>query len=155
MEGLEASLGKQVEVERVNCADGMYYVQGALMQKFYKNRSQIGTFFDLVNIRKTSAEEDKPVGGLVLTLAPGQTLEAGFTFTPDAVLLLINHGEGPLTIFVGGETPEEPLTAFVLAAGEEAEKAVSELGAAGSRFLYIRNANPDLPGSIEIITVEE
>lgn len=154
-EGLEASLSQQVEVQRVNCADGMYYVQGALMQKFYKNRSQIGTFFDLENIRKSTPEEEEPEGGLVLTLAPGQTLEAGITFTPDAVLLFINHGEGPITIFVSGETPTEPEVPFVLAAGEEAEKSVSELGAAGSRFLYIKNANPDLPGSIEIITIEE
>ena len=155
LDGLVKSLSKQVEVERVNCADGMYYVQGALTKQFYKNRSQIGTFFDLENMRKTTAEEEIPVGGLVLTMAPGQTLEAGITFTPDAVLLFINHGEVPITIFVSGETPTEPDIPFVLAAGEEAEKAISELGAAGSRFLYIKNANPDLPGSIEIITIEE
>ena len=155
LDGLVKSLSLNVEVERVKCADGMFYVQGALMKQFYNNRAQIGTFFDLENMRKSSAEEEIPEGGLVLTLAPLQTLEAGITFTADAVFLFINHGEGPLTIWVGGETPGEPLTPFVLAAGEEAEKPVSELGEAGSRFLYIQNNNPDLPGSVEIITIEE
>ncbi len=153
-ESLSDSLSIKVEAERVKCAQGMYYTLGGLMQIHYQNTAELTAFYDLENIRKTTAEEDEPEGGLVLTLAPGQTLEAGITFTSDTVFLLINQGEVPLDVFTGGDKPVPPESPFELKPGTEVEKPASELGDPANRYLYIQNKNPDLAGSIEIITVE-
>ena len=67
--------------------------------------------------------------------------------------MIINHGEVPLTIFASGETPVVPDNTLVLPAGEEITIAVAELGPAGSRYIYIKNDNPDLAGVVEIIEV--
>jgi len=154
-ESLVDSLSAKVETERVKCAQGMYYTLGGLMQIYYKTPSEIAAFYDMESIRKTTSEEEEPQGGLVLTIAPGQTLEAGFTFTADTVFLFTNTGEVPLSVFTGGETPEPPASPFELKPAEEVEKPVTELGDPANRYLYIRNSNPDLAGSIEIITVVE
>lgn len=53
----------------------------------------------------------------------------------------LNLGEVPLTIFNGGDKPEVPANPFILPAG--------------SRYLYIKNDNPDLAGAVEIIGVTE
>jgi alpha-beta hydrolase superfamily lysophospholipase len=59
----------------------------------------------------------------------------------------------PLALFAGGDKPVVPENPVILPAGEETEKTVTELGAPGSRYLYIHNANPDLSGAVEIIEV--
>jgi hypothetical protein len=152
-ESMVDELSRQVEVERVSVGVALYYVLGGLMQIYSATPDAIAAFFDLETLRRTGAEEDEPEGGLVLTLAPGQTLEAGITFTADTVLLVINHGEVPLSVFTGGDTPVPPASPFVLQPGEEVEKPVTELGDPANRYLYIQNNNPDLAGSIEIIDV--
>jgi hypothetical protein len=123
------------------------------MALFSKNPKAIEAFYDLEVLRRTGREEDEPEESLVLTLAPGQTVEAGIPLTDEKKLLFINLGEVPLTLFAGGDKPEVPLNPFILPAGEEAEKLVTELGAKGSRYLYILNASNDLSGAVEIIEV--
>jgi hypothetical protein len=152
-ESMVQELSRQVEVERINVGVALYYVLGGLMQIYSAAPDAIAAFFDLVTLRRSGAEEDEPEGGMVLTLAPGQTLEAGITITDNMVLSLTNHGEVPLSLWAGGEGAEAPENPYTLAAGAEAEVSITELGPLGSRYLYIMNANPDLPGAIEIIDV--
>jgi hypothetical protein len=149
----------------------------------YGTRHEITTLFDVVsdtsyyeidtvlnllrnNIRKDFSLPESKSGvfwvldlspftneGKVLKLSPGQTIEAGIPLKDDKKFFFLNHGEVPLTIFAGGDKPIVPENPFILPAGEEAEKSVTELGAPGSRYLYILNANPDLSGAVEIIEV--
>lgn len=152
-ESMVEELSRQVEVERNNVGVALYYVLGGLMQIYSATPEAIAAFFDLETLRRSGAEEDEPEGGMLLTLAPGQTLEAGITITDQTVLLLTNHGEVPLSLWVGGDTPAPPQNLYTLAAGAEAEVTIADLGPLGSRYLYIMNANPDLAGAIEIIDV--
>jgi hypothetical protein len=152
-EGLAKKLSVDMEIKRIEVCEALYWVQGRLMALFSKNPKAIEAFYDLEVLRRTGREEDEPEESLVLTLAPGQTVEAGIPLTDDKKLLFINLGEVPLTLFAGGDKPEVPLNPFILPAGEEAEKLVTELGAPGSRYLYILNSNPDLSGAVEIIEV--
>jgi hypothetical protein len=146
-------LARRVEMARVNCAQAMYSTQGGLMRIYYQNPKLIEAFYDIETLRTPRTKENKPKGGLVLTLAPGQTIEAGIPLTDDKKLLFRNLGEVPLALFAGGDKPEVPENPVILPAGEEAEKLVTELGAPGSRYLYILNSNPDLDGAVEIIEV--
>ena len=150
---LKDELARQVDIARLVCAQGLYRNQGELMKLFYLNPILIEPFFDIESMTRPKPDEDEPEEGLVLTLAPGQTIEAGIGITDRMVLSLTNHGEVPLSLWAGGDTNVPPLNPYVLAAGAEAEVAIADLGPAGSRYLYIMNANPDLPGAIEIIDV--
>ena len=152
-EGLAKKLSVDMELERMKVCEALYSVQGRLMVLFNKNPKAIEAFYDLEVLRRTGKEEDEPEESLVLTLAPGQTVEAGIPLTDNKKLLFRSLGEVPLAIFAGGDKPEVPENPFILRAGEEAEKPVTELGAPGSRYLYIHNANPDLDGAVEIIEV--
>lgn len=146
-------LARRVEIARVNCAHGMYSTQGGLMRIYYEHPKLIEAFYDIETLRTPRKKEDKPKGGVVLTLAPGQTVEAGIPLTDDKIFLFLNLGEVPLALFAGGDKPDPPENPFILPAGEEIEKRVTELGAPGSRYLYILNSNPDLSGAVEIIEV--
>jgi hypothetical protein len=137
----------------VTACQALYAVQGKLMAKYNTNPEAIEAFFDLEVLRRTGHEEEEPAGGLALTVAPLHTLEAGIPDILDKTYLIINHGEVPLTIFASGETPVVPDNPLVLPAGEEITIAVADLGPAGSRYLYIKNDNPDLAGVVEIIEV--
>ena len=86
-ESMVEELSRQVEVERINVGVALYYVLGGLMQIYSATPEAIEAFFDLETLRRSGAEEEESEGGLVLTLAPNQTLEAGITFTADTVLL--------------------------------------------------------------------
>ena len=152
-ESMVEELSRQVEVERINVGEALFYVLGGLMQIYSATPDAIAAFFDLVTLRRSGPEEDEPEGGLVHTIAPGQTVEAGIGITDNMVLMLTNHGEVPLSLWAGGDTPAPPQNPYTLAAGAEAEVAIADLGPAGSRYLYIMNANPDLAGAIEIIDV--
>ena len=152
-ESMVEELSRQVEVERINVGVALYYVLGGLMQIYSATPDAIEAFFDLETLRRSGAEEDEPEEGLLLTLAPGQTLEAGIAITDNTVLMVTNHGEVPLSLWAGGDTPVPPGNLYTLAAGAEAEVAIADLGPLGSRYLYIMNANPDLAGAIEIIDV--
>jgi hypothetical protein len=154
-EGLAKKLSVDLETKRIEVCEALYWVQGRLMALFNTNPKAIEAFFDLETLRRTGHEEDEPEESLVLTLAPGQTVEAGIPLTDDKKLLFSNLGEVPLTLFAGGDKPEVPLNPIILPAGEEIEKLVTELGAPGSRYLYILNSNPDLSGAVEIIEVTE
>ena len=123
------------------------------MVKYNTNPKAAEAFFDVELLSSSSTEEDEPETGLVLTLAPGQTVEAGIGLTDRMVLSFTNHGEVPLSVWAGGDTPVPPGNLYALAAGAEAEVSIADLGPAGSRYLYIMNSNPDLPGAIEIIDV--
>lgn len=152
-EGLAKKLSVDMELKRIEVCEALYWVQGRLMALFNKNPKSIEAFFDLETLRRTGNEEEEPEESLVITIAPGQTVEAGIPLTDDKKLLFINLGEVPLTLFAGGDKPEVPLNPVILPAGEEIEKLVTELGAPGSRYLYILNSNPDLSGAVEIIEV--
>jgi hypothetical protein len=152
-EGLAKKLSVDMELERVKACEALYWVQGRLMALFNKTPKAIEAFYDLEVLRRTGHEEDEPEESLVLTLAPGQTVEAGIPLTDDKKYLFSNLGEVPLTIWAGGDKPDVPENPFILRPGEEVEKLVTELGAPGSRYLYILNDNPDFSGAVEIIEV--
>lgn len=152
-EGLSKKLSVDLEAKRVEVCEALYSVQGRLMVLYNTNPKAIEAFYDLEVLRRTGKEEDELEESLVLTIAPGQTVEAGIPLTDDKKLLFSNLGEVPLALFAGGDKPEPPENPFILPAGEEAEKLVTELGAQGSRYLYILNSNPDLSGAVEIIEV--
>lgn len=152
-EGLAKKLSVDLELERIKACEALYWVQGMLMALFNKNPKAIEAFFDLETLRRLGKEEDEPEESLVLTIAPGQTVEAGIPLTDDKKFLFLNLGEVPVALFAGGDKPELPENPYMLPAGEEVEKRITELGAPGSRYLYIFNANPDLSGAVEIIDV--
>lgn len=146
-------LSDRTERARKDCADGLYAVQAGLMRKYYKTPELTEAFFDVEAYRSPKPKDEEPEGGLLITVAPGQTLEAGFAFTNDTRILFLNHGEVSLDIFTGGETPTPPENPLKLAAGEEIEVAVADLGPADSRYLYIKNTNTELPGAVELIAI--
>jgi hypothetical protein len=150
-EGLVDSLSVQLEQERVDCSQAMYYTLGGLMQKYYQNTELISGFYDMDNIRQTGKDEEEPAEPYILSIEPLETKEAGITFDDTTRFLFTNTGAVPLTIFTDGSTPEVPANPFILNAGEETEKLATELGEAENRYLYILNNNPDLSGSIEIL----
>ena len=150
-EGLVDGLSVELEQERVNCSQAMYYTLGGLMQKYYQNTELISGFYDMDNIRQTGKDEEEPAEPYILSIEPLETKEAGITFDDTTRFLFTNTGAVPLTIFTDGSTPEVPANPFILNAGEETEKLATELGEAENRYLYILNNNPDLSGSIEIL----
>ena len=152
-EGLAKKLSVDLETKRIEVCEALYWVQGRLMALFNKNPKAIEAFFDLETLRRSGHEEDEPEESLVLTVAPGQTVEAGIPLTDNKRLLFRSLGEVPLDLFAGGDKSAPPLNPVILPAGEEIEKLVTELGAPGSRYLYIHNSNPDFSGAVEIIEV--
>jgi hypothetical protein len=152
-EGMLKKMSVDLKTEQLKVCQALYGVQGRLMSLFNTNPEAIEAFFDLETLRRTGVEEDEPAGGLILTVAPGQTLEAGIPDITGKTYQFTNHGEVPLDLFTGGETPEDPENPHTLAAGQEVTLAVADLGPAGSRYLYIKNDNPDLAGAVEIIEV--
>jgi hypothetical protein len=147
-------LADRTELARKDCADGLYAVQAGLMRLYYQNPQLVEGFFDVEAYRSTKPEEDEPEGGLVLTVAPGQTIEAGISFDAATRILFLNHGEVPVGLFTSGETPVVPPNPLMLPAGEEIEVAIADLGPAGSRYLYIQNTSTELPAAVELITIE-
>ena len=152
-EGLVDSLSVQLEQERVDCSQAMYYTLGGLMQKYYQNTELISGFYDMDNIRQTGKDEEEIAEPYILSIEPNETKEAGITFNDTTRFLFKNTGAVPLSIFTGGNIPEVPENPFILEAGEESEKLATELGESENRYLYILNNNPDLSGNIEILVV--
>jgi hypothetical protein len=151
----KSDLARRVEMARVKCAHGMYSTQGGLMRIYYEQPKLIEAFYEIETLRTPRTKEKKPKGGVVLTLAPSQAVEARIPLSDDKKLLFLNHGKVSLSIWAGGDKPEVPENPVILPSGEEVKKLVTELGAPGSRYLYIHNANPDLSGAVEIIEVVE
>ncbi len=152
-EGLVDSLSQQLEQERVECSQAMYYTLGGLMQKYYQNTELISGFYDMDNIRQTGKDEEETTEPNILSIEPLDTKEAGITFDDTTRFMFTNTGTVPITIFTGGNNPEVPENPFILEAGEETEKLASELGDAENRYLYLMNNNPDLSAGIEILVV--
>jgi hypothetical protein len=152
-EGHVKALSVELKAMRKDVCEALYAVQGRLMGLYYKNPKAIEAFFDVETLRRTGREEDKPEKSLSLTISHGQTKKTGIQLMDDKKLLFLNTGKVPLTIWAGGDKPDVPENPVILPAGEEVEKLVTELGAPGSRYLYILNSNPDFDGAVEIIEV--
>lgn len=85
-----------------------------------------------------------------LSIPSLSTKQAEFTITDDETLNLNNTGSVPLSVYIASGTEAGlPTNAFILMPGVNIEKAVSELGPAGSSLLFIHNG-ASTAGSLEI-----
>lgn len=91
-----------LERARINLVDGMYYVLGGLMQKYYKSRSTIADYFDVQTLRDLQQSDftGRNAPGVIVVIAK-RTLQVGYIFIFD------NTGTStPLQLFVSpNDTP--------------------------------------------------
>jgi hypothetical protein len=153
-EGLIAELAVKVEEARINLADYIYRNLGFMMYKFFDNPSMIEAYFEFPLLRqRVSKKDEEPGNSYSVEIEPSATKEAGFAFEQSAKFYFYNYGEVPVTIYTGEKGATEPEGAFVLEAGAEADKPVTELGPAGSRYLYFSNHSETTKAMMEVVLI--
>jgi len=153
-EGAAKDLSVDVEAARVNLANYLYRNICFLAYKHFDNPKAVEAYFEFAHIRsKKTPKDDEPGNTLSIEIEPASTKEAGFAFEQTAKFYFYNYGEVPVSIFTGEEGAAEPEGAFVLEAGDEAEKQVSELGPLGSRYMYFANHDASLKATLEVVLI--
>jgi hypothetical protein len=153
-EGLITELAVKVEEGRISLANYIYRNLGFLMYKFFDNPSMIEAYFEFSLLRqRVSKKDDEPGNTYSVEIEPSATKEAGFAFEQSAKFYFYNYGEVPVTIYAGDKDAPEPEGAFVLEAGAEAEKPVTELGPAGSRYMYFVNHDDTTKAMMEVVLI--
>jgi hypothetical protein len=151
-EGSSKDLSAAIEVARVNFANYLYRNICFLTYKHFDNPSAVEAYFEFLHIRsKKTPKDDEPGKTLSIEIEPASTKEAGFAFEQTAKFYFYNYGEVPVTIYTGEEGATEPTGAFVLEAGVDADKPVSELGPLGSRYMYFVNHDATQKAMLEVV----
>jgi len=151
-EGAIMDFAASIEAARVNLSNYLYRNILSLAAKFFENPKAVEAYFEFGHIRsKKTPKDDEPGNSYSVQIEPSSTKEAGFSFEQTAKFYFYNYGEVPVTIYTGEKDAPEPGGAFVLEAGAEAEKPVTELGAAGSRYLYFANHSKEAKAMIEVV----
>jgi len=154
LEGQGNTLSAELELERVNCGNAMYYVLGGLMQVFSTNPSQIADFFDLETLRGHVADVIDlifagPVGSgqvinvlnpLVSQYIPGVTLRIKNTST--------DPGVGQL-FFYTAMTPTDGWTGIGQALSPGQEMTITISAAEFRAYFNVQNQSPN-PQSFEV-----
>jgi hypothetical protein len=154
-ERIKPDLSGQLELQRLKTMIEMHRNLGSLIEIFADNPSRIEGFFQLSLLRRRTKSKDKGPANITVIVDPMKTVKVDVVFGDTARFWMLNYSEVPVTVFVSGEDPVAPVNPFILAPGEEAEKNASELGPAGSRFLYFSNNNPDIKGEVEMAKIKD
>jgi len=141
-------LADELEQQRINCAKGMYYTLGGLMQKYVDQTECIGNFYELESIRNighTEQKHDESITGSINARAKIILFEGGFI--PETEFLFRNIGSTQLQFYVV-ETKFDPIPEQVLTleAGNEIIAVASQLGANGKFLLMLSNPDESNPG---------
>jgi hypothetical protein len=153
-EGAIHDLSAEVETARVNLAAYLYRNLCFLAYKNFNNPSAVEAYFEFSHIRsRKKIKEDEPGNSYSVEIEPASVKEAGFSFEQTAKFYFYNYGEVPVTIYTGEKDASEPEGAFVLEAGAEADKPVTELGPAGSRYLYFSNHSETTKAMMEVVLI--
>lgn len=140
-----------VEAARITLGQGLYSVLGSLMSYYYENPDEIARFFALEELRsKEQNIYNQDIKG-------GET-KALFarTFTDGEMLKLTDRGDTILNIALVHEKNDSmPADSFALQPHEEETVPASALGAAGNRFLIIKNMNATEKGAFSVEVVEK
>lgn len=153
-EGSTRELSASIEVARVNLAHYLYRNICFLAYKHFDNPKAVEAYFEFAHISsKKTPKDDEPGNSLTIEIEPATTKEAGFAFEQTAKFYFYNYGEVPVSIYTGEEGATEPTGAFVLEAGAEVDKPVTELGPTGSRYMYFANHHATLKAMLEVVLI--
>jgi hypothetical protein len=153
-EGAIRNFAATIEAARVNLSKYLYRNICSLAAKFFENPKAVEAYFEFGHIRsRKTPKDDEPGNSFSVQIEPASTKEAGFAFAQTAKFYFYNYGEVPVTIYAGDKDAPEPEGAFVLEAGAEAEKPVTELGPAGSRYMYFVNHSDTTKAMMEVVLI--
>lgn len=143
-----SDFSEDVEVARVDAAEGQYRDLGSLMNKFYKTPLAIEPFFDLANIRKAAQTE---FTGTVKKGALKNIFKR--TLAPTDQISLTNTGDVVLKFAIVAEKNDAIGTVFIrVEPGEEETVPASALGnVPENKFLNVKNDDPALAGKFKIV----
>lgn len=138
---------KAVETQRLEVCYGLQYVLGGLMQKFYKDIKQAGSFFDISKIQ--SGEQNKWVKKLLKPMTLLNIFER--TLDPTDKVRIKNNKLGPLQFFYAKNAGDAVGAVFVTVnAGEEVIRPIQDFGDfANNHFFNVYNPT-DFEGSYEV-----
>jgi len=109
------------------------------------------SYFDqrIVNHRYKTIHEEK-LSSYQLKIAPASFKAAGFSFSADDILLVMNNGNVPIFCYGAATTNEAPgSTTVEIPVGEEAKLTAVSLGAPANKYLMILN-NANAEAKVEI-----
>jgi hypothetical protein len=152
-EQVTPDLSGRLERQRVLTTTEMHRDMGSLLEMYADNPARIESYFQVSLIRKRSKAKETEPESIAVTVEPLQTLKVEVVFGDTSRFWLFNYSEVPVTVFVSGEVPVLPANPYILEAGAEAEKDAAELGEKGSRFLFIKNNNPDIKAELELAVI--
>ena len=148
-----------LDAQQVLVCQTLYGNLGYLMYKYQATPEKIDELFDfsLLHPRKhakTKAEGDEE-NSLTLTVPPASVVVAEISFTDETKFSFYNSGNVNLGIFTASQANAAvPSDVHILPPDEELVIKASQLGAAGSTFLLVNNAQPTTEGELEIDIVE-
>ncbi len=145
-------LSDEVKINNKACATAMFKVLGSLIVMFAETPEKIENYFLVDEIVKSTPKDE---GGesteVLLTIAGGQSLEAGITFEDTTKIRAYNSGTEILYLYTTSvkDPGTVPDAAYQLIPEAEEVIEMYTLGAAGNRYFYIANKGTD-EGSISI-----
>jgi len=154
-EGRVKDLRTTLEQKRFDAATELFRDLGSLKELYASTPEAIEAFYEVGLLRHGTRVKDVEPKPLTVKVAAGTTVAVDLVFGDQSRFWFCNTGLVPLSLFTSGETPVEPPEPFVLAPAAEAEKQALELGAAGNRYLYAANHNPDVEGSLQVVLLTD
>ena len=138
----------QLEIDRVNLADGLYYVLGGLMQKNFKSREKTADFFDLQTLRNLQQSDFTGHNApLIIVVIAKRTLQDTY------IVILDNTGITPLQFFISANnTPTEVGTKMVEVPANTLMTVTADMlrENATDAYLCVYNPSATLAGSWEL-----
>lgn len=139
----------QLEEARVEAAEGMYYVLGGLLQKYYKIPEQIEQYYDLELIRRTGQSELEIIKEGAVGAGTTETVIQGM-FNSEGNVMLMNNGSSPLIFCDTDSAGTACETGISLQPGESVIQ--ENLNIAAGRFFNVTNTGT-VSGSYQVIAM--
>jgi len=138
----------QLEIDRVNLADGLYYVLGGLMQKNFKSREKTADYFDLQTLRNLQQSDFTGRNApLIIVVITKRTLQDTYS------VILDNTGITPLQFFMSANnTPTEVGTKMVEVPANSLMTVTADMlrENATDAYLCVYNPSATLAGTWEL-----
>lgn len=137
----------ELEADRITLGITLYGVLGLLMNHYQSTPAAIAPFFLIELLRNKEQTEWEH------ELKPGETrLALTHTFEPGQRIVIADKANTGLQVaLVASKTDPMPADAYTLKPGEQESLLPEQLGAAGNRFLLIRNLNDLAKGDYHIV----
>ncbi len=161
--GLEeqvSAASAQLELERVKCAEAMYYVLGGLMQVFNSNTSEISRFFDLETLRGHIADtidlifDGSANGNTIVNVLGSDVLQ----YVPGVTLRIKNTTTGPAIgglFFYAADNATDGWNGLGQQLNPGQEATITLTAAQFRAFFNVQNQGPNLQTyEVEIILPE-